>query len=81
MTPERAIIENAEDPPVCTCKTCSTCEGDGAVVTEWRYFPGESNRGPNCATREPVAVETCSFCQGSGEDRSECELHYWRQES
>jgi hypothetical protein len=76
MTSEQAIRESGEDPDVCTCVRCDLCDGEGAIVTEWISYPGENNRGPNCATREPVEVSTCPRCHGTAMDKTECELHY-----
>jgi hypothetical protein len=60
----------------CSCKPCpnESCES-GQVVTEWRHYAGDNNRGPWCATSEALEMGPCPRCKGTGKISEDCLMH------
>ena len=77
MTPTQALLENAADPPTCTCQDCEVCEGTG-----WRAIYESDPTGRGVGLYEPCRMSatgeevkcTALYCDG-GKIKWECEIH------
>jgi len=64
-------ISPPAEPLTCDCKPCAFCSGEGEI-TQWQYFPGAPDLGPQCASREAIDSYVCPVCKGSGKFTGDC---------
>ena len=58
-----------DDPPICECKPCPDCDGEGC------YKADVPRIGYRLGTGLVEANVTCGTCGGSGKIKYDCDLH------